>query len=203
MDVVQNVPMNNRSYVFSLRGLISTCEPSSPDAGLWARRCLADAIVPIWFREDATPRMDCFHMIRFRDEEHARLCCRGEASYQDCMMDLTLYEKNFSTDRLSPQEKQETISVLLVSGPAATFMRFPRLSMAFWTSIDERIAAYAKFQEHRSSKSWCAGCLTYSKDLKKCSSCKSARYCSQQCLRADRKQHKQKCRQISQDMHWL
>lgn len=164
---------------------------------LWAKRCLADAIVPIWFREDLRPNTTKFHMIRFRDEDHARSCCRGEASFQSQLIDLTAYEQLYPEEAQTGGERSRTFSVLLVSGPSfAAFLRFPRFSMDFWGSMEERISAKSKFDEKRLNRTWCNACLKRDDNMRRCKNCKAAPYCSSACIRSDWRRHKPFCRNI-------
>lgn len=182
---------------FSLQDLVLHCRPDAEY--VWAKRCLVDAIIPIWFKEDLHPDPAKFHMIRFRDEGHARSCCRGEATAESFRADLSKFEKDYPENALPEREKIETFSIMLVSGPEfATFLRIPRSSMAFWSSIHQRLSAKDKVDQKKLIKTWCNGCLKRDDTtMLKCRNCKAAPYCSRQCIKRDWQNHKSCCQRLA------
>ena len=183
---------NKAAWRFSLKDLVSHCRDDVDD--VWARRCLVDAVIPLWFKEDRCPCTTKFYMARFENEEHARLCCRGEAPFETIHVSMEAFERDFPAEAMTTADKKETFLVLLVSGPEfATFLRIPRYSLAFWASVDDLLKFKKMDDQKRFARTWCNGCLKRSTDLKRCKRCQSARYCSAACIKSDWKQHKIHC----------
>ncbi len=185
-------PLNNPLQQLSLHDIIKHCAVYATHDYIWARRCLTDAIVSIWFREDRCPCISRFYMVAFRDENHARACCRGEDKFESRQLEMSMYQQH-QEFVLSESDKRYTISVVLVSGTYSTLLRFARKSMAFWSSVDSMLSAKAVYDQKKFQKYWCNGCQKHSTNLKKCKNCKAAPYCSSECIKKDWKEHKTRC----------
>ncbi len=176
----------------SLADLVASCDEGSE--GVWARRCLADVIISIWFKEDFRPSENKFYMIKFLDEEHARACCRGEAPIKTVLVDMAAFKELHPEDARTEEEKSRVFTVLLVSGASFfTFINVPRFSMAFWSSMQERINAKAVFDKRSLNRTWCNGCLKREANMRRCRNCKTAPYCSAACIKSDWRRHKPCC----------
>lgn len=74
--------------------------------------------------------------------------------------------------------------VLMISSPEC---------VRHFTTMRKRCPIHRKIKYHKI----CVNCGTKSENMKKCSQCKSARYCSSECQRADWKKHKKICKHFA------
>lgn len=198
-EMVSVEPLNFQSC-------IEICRYDGPNLFMWPNRCLVDVIKRLWMEERKDPSRSYLYMIAFKDEYHARACCRNEQSMPAvAKRSYVDFQREFQESRYStfdPVVHDYIVMIVAIESPMKHIYKVFKRDDSFWPSnVQMQLIQQQIHCDVAPARSWCAGCERYSENLKKCSRCKRTPYCSKACIKEDWERHREFCRKVHSKHH--